>query len=269
MNYIKHLTGFFDKVSPDFDLNPTHISLYMAIFQLWNKNSFKNSIPISRDELMRISKIGSFATYHKCIKELDERYYVKYMPSFNQYKGSTLEVVSLESYKSHPEKMGTRRKARSSFKPLTEQDTEQLLNNSCTSAELLPYINYLNPLNLENGTASKNEDEAAFILLENGVEAPKKLGEKRGVGGSGVIPPDLEAVLPYFAAQGFPDVEAQKFYYHFQSNGWLVGGKSKMKDWRAAARNWMLNASLYQTKNYSPKANHLHTPNSKNYDEPL
>ena len=38
MNYIKHLTGFFEKVGADFDLNPTHISLYMAIFQLWNQN---------------------------------------------------------------------------------------------------------------------------------------------------------------------------------------------------------------------------------------
>jgi len=25
MNYIKHLTGFFEKVSIDFELNPTHI----------------------------------------------------------------------------------------------------------------------------------------------------------------------------------------------------------------------------------------------------
>lgn len=269
MNYIKHLSGFFDKVSTDFDLNPTHISLYMAIFQLWNKNSFKDSIPISRDELMRISKIGSFATYHKCIKELDERYYVKYKPSFNQYKGSTLEVLSLESYQLHPKKNPRPHKGRSAFKPPTEQELEQPLNTPCTSTELLPYINYLNPLNLENGLAPKKDDVAAFILLENGVGTKKMLDEKRGISGSEMIPPDLEVVLPYFAAQGFPDVEAQKFYYHFESNGWLVGGKSKMKDWRAAARHWMLNAALYQPKNYSPKANHLHTPNSKNYDEPL
>ena len=98
MNYIKHLTGFFEKVSADFDLNPTHISLYMAIFQLWNQNRFQNPIGISRDELMRISKIASYATYHKCIKELDERNFVKYMPSYNPFKGSTLEVVNLDFY---------------------------------------------------------------------------------------------------------------------------------------------------------------------------
>ena len=98
MNYIKHLTGFFEKVSTDYDLNPTHISLYMAIFQLWNQNRFQNPISISRDELMRISKISSTATYHKCIKELQERQYVEYNPSFNPFKGSTLNVISLDFY---------------------------------------------------------------------------------------------------------------------------------------------------------------------------
>jgi hypothetical protein len=56
MNYIKHLSGFFEKVVLDYDFNPTHISLYIAIFQAWNQNRFVNPINISRDELMRISK---------------------------------------------------------------------------------------------------------------------------------------------------------------------------------------------------------------------
>ena len=30
-------------------------------------------------------------------------------------------------------------------------------------------------------------------------------------------------------------MEADKFYNYFSSNGWLVGGKTPMKDWRAAA----------------------------------
>lgn len=33
MNYIKHLTGFYEKVALDNTLNPTHISLYIALFQ--------------------------------------------------------------------------------------------------------------------------------------------------------------------------------------------------------------------------------------------
>jgi len=88
MNYIKHLTGFFDKVINDDTLNPTHISLYIALFQFWNSNRFRNPISISRDEVMRISKISSKATYHKCLKNLHALGYIKYEPSYNPYKGS-------------------------------------------------------------------------------------------------------------------------------------------------------------------------------------
>jgi phage replication O-like protein O len=41
--------------------------------------------------------------------------------------------------------------------------------------------------------------------------------------------------------------EAVKFYDHFQSNGWLVGGRAKMKDWKAACRNWMRNKAKFTT----------------------
>jgi hypothetical protein len=68
MNYIKHLTGFFDKVANDKLLNPTHISLYISLFQFWNYNRFKNPISISRDEVMRISKISSKATYTNALR---------------------------------------------------------------------------------------------------------------------------------------------------------------------------------------------------------
>lgn len=94
MNYIKHLTGFYEKVALDNALNPTHISLYIALFQFWNFNRFKNPVNISRDEVMRISKINSKATYHKCIKNLHSLGYIDYQPSYNPYKGS--EVIMLD-----------------------------------------------------------------------------------------------------------------------------------------------------------------------------
>lgn len=58
MNYIKHLTGFYEKVAFDNTLNPTHINLYLALFQFWNFNRVKNPVHISKDEVMRISKIN-------------------------------------------------------------------------------------------------------------------------------------------------------------------------------------------------------------------
>jgi len=278
MNYIKHLTGFFEKVSTDFDLNPTHISLYMAIFQLWNQNRFQNPICISRDELMRVSKIASYATYHKCIKELDERNFVKYMPSYNPFKGSTLEVVNLDFYTKPIQKKEIKKlKTQQKIKQVNEQaivqvdelDIEQVLNKHCTSTELLPYINNTNSINIVNGRAQKNQQINCDFLLENEPQPKKKLREKKGTQPVEKIPPIFEEVILFFKEKNNSEIEAQKFFNHFQSNGWLVGGKSKMKDWKAAARNWMLNANKFQPKTNAPQPNHLHTLNSKNYAEPL
>ncbi|HVT86691.1 MAG TPA: hypothetical protein VHD35_15915 [Chitinophagaceae bacterium] len=102
MNYIKHLTGFFDLVVKDERLNPTHISLYVALFQYWNVNRFKNPISISRSETMKVSKISAKGTYHKCMKELHEYGYIKYDPSYNPFRGSLVHLVNFENGKARP-----------------------------------------------------------------------------------------------------------------------------------------------------------------------
>jgi hypothetical protein len=275
MNYIKHLTGFFEKVSIDFELNPTHISLYMAVFQLWNQNRFQNPIGISRDELMRISKISSTATFHKCIKELSTKGYVIYSPSYNPFKGSTLEVINLDYYTKPVQKKEVRKlkslsKNEQVIEQVTKQDNEQALNKYQTSSKHVPYINNTNNLNIVNEHNQKNLEIETLLDAEK--NAKKKLREKKG---TEQIPPDWELVMAFFKDKQIPLVEAEKFYNHFQSNGWLVGGKSKMKDWKAAARNWIINAEKFTNKTRHPelveglKPNHLHTPNFKNYAEPL
>ena len=267
MNYIKHLTGFFEKVSIDFELNPTHISLYMAIFQLWNQNRFQNPIGISRDELMRISKIASTATFHKCMKELSIKGYVIYSPSYNPFKGSTLEVINLDYYTKPIQKKEVKRlKSLSKNEQVNEQVIEQALNKHQTSSKHVPYINNTNNINIVNGQIQKNEDDLNFQLDE---KLKKKLPEKKGTDEANTIPPEWLNVLEFFKEKKATEIEAEKFYNHFQSNGWLVGGKSKMKDWKAAARNWLLNANKFLPKANTPQANHLHTQTHKNYGEPL
>lgn len=106
MNYIKHLTGFYEKVAQDNTLKPTHISLYLALFQFWNFNRFRNPINISRDELMRISKINSKATYHKCLKNLNSLGYIDYLPSYDPFRGSRVIMIDLaERLKPAPRQM--------------------------------------------------------------------------------------------------------------------------------------------------------------------
>lgn len=49
--------------------------------------------------------------------------------------------------------------------------------------------------------------------------------------------PTLEEATAYFAERGFPAIEAQRFCDFYASKGWKVG-KTPMKDWQAAVRNW-------------------------------
>lgn len=90
----KHLTGLFDRLIEDQTIHPTHISLYFSLFQCWNINRFKNPISITREEMMVISKIGSRATYHKCMRELNDKGYIKYQPTFNPFKGSSVQLLN-------------------------------------------------------------------------------------------------------------------------------------------------------------------------------
>lgn len=55
------------------------------------------------------------------------------------------------------------------------------------------------------------------------------------------VPKHLNDVLVYAKEIGLSELEAQKFYDFFTSNGWKVGGRAAMRDWKAALRNWSRN----------------------------
>jgi len=50
------------------------------------------------------------------------------------------------------------------------------------------------------------------------------------------IPPNFTEILEY-CSQNNVEVDANKFINFYESKGWMVG-KNKMKDWKAAIRNW-------------------------------
>ena len=314
MNYIKHLTGFFEKVALDRTLNPTHISLYIALFQFWNCNRFKNPISISRDEVMRISKISSKATYHKCLKNLHSLGYINYQPSYNPFRGSHVILFNFsEDLKPLPK---SERKSKN--EPLNELVSEQALNKSCTSSEtgteqaVVPSINYINNTNLLNKKNISNLEKQAKnfeeinnssdkIVIPSEVEGTQKekssakkemfstfadTDEKQTVKSrqkdeschtelvevshNQKLNPVLEEVKTYFLENNFPEQEAQKFYNYFSSVGWLVGGKTPMINWQAAAQNWIINAPKFISNAEQPnRAKQLNTTTDKDYSEPL
>lgn len=66
----------------------THVSLFTALFVCWQHGGFISPFAVSRRKLMAYSRIASIATYHKCIRELDEFGYIRYQPSYHPKMGS-------------------------------------------------------------------------------------------------------------------------------------------------------------------------------------
>ena len=182
VNYIKHLNAVFLQFSKDSRLNPTHISLYVALFQLWNNYHFPTEFYINREEAMRFSKIGSKTTYHRCIKELHHWKYLLYEPSHNPFKGSRIKMFNF----------GT-------------SDGQAL---------------YPNPTNI--GTSNGQ----AVVSINKHIQTGKNKANDTKLD----QPKNENEVIDFFEKENWPELEAKKFYNHYQGIGWKVGGKTKIVD---------------------------------------
>jgi hypothetical protein len=258
MNYIKQLSAFFDKASDDISLNPSHISLYMALFQFWNINHFENPISISRAQTMKLSKIGSFHTYHKCLNDLHLLGYIVYLPSHNPLKGSLVNMCIFDTSTAQIEGVTCAKSVQVLHKFSGKIDTS-------TAQVLHPSINNINVLNNKKYREDQTQIENQNLNPEN-EKTDKHKKSKRDF-----IPPSLDESVEFFTSENHSKIEAQKFFNHFESNGWKVGGKSPMKNWNAAARNWMINSQRFIAPEGFPKPQQKPkpNPNNKNYSEPL
>ena len=73
-----------------------------------------------------------------------------------------------------------------------------------------------------------NDNVNDNVLKENTLKGVK---EKR------FAPPTPENVSGYCREMGYTNVDAERFVDFYASKDWMVG-KNKMKDWKAAVRNW-------------------------------
>ncbi|MFX8976522.1 hypothetical protein ABTN19_19185, partial [Acinetobacter baumannii] len=74
------------------------ISIFMALFEEWNKNHFISPVHISRSKIMRTAKIHSPTTYHQCIQDLQQLGYIAYFPSYHPRLGSAVYLLDFHTY---------------------------------------------------------------------------------------------------------------------------------------------------------------------------
>jgi hypothetical protein len=59
----------------------------------WRENGYQKQLKVSRKQLMTGAHFGSITTYHKCINQLQEFNYVIYLPTYDSYQGSVIELI--------------------------------------------------------------------------------------------------------------------------------------------------------------------------------
>jgi len=239
MNYIKLLNAAFEKFYFDDRLNPTHISLYMALFQEWNSSRFADEFYVNRRDLMRAAKIGSKSTYHRCVTDLDTWFYLAYFPSNNPYKGSKIKMSIIRS----SDELAT-----GQYNPVLEQLAEQY------NPRGVPLEEHYHPINGQALVSNTNNTKQ-----ENYIKQPK----------------GRQAVIDFFEKNGFDDEEGKKFFEHYEARNWQTSDGQTIRDWRALATNWMDRTELFDEKKESNKKqasqikDNLRTTKNKNYGQPL
>jgi hypothetical protein len=89
----KELKKSYLSLSKDKRVNVSHIGIYIALLYLWLRNKGINPTYITRRKVMQLAHIRSIATYHKCIRQLQEFGYVHYIPSYNRFSGSQVYII--------------------------------------------------------------------------------------------------------------------------------------------------------------------------------
>ena len=82
---------------------------------------------------------------------------------------------------------------------------------------------------------NKNKEKKLSNESKESADKPRTVASKRPA----FVAPSLETLQSYFPTIGGTTQDAEAFFDHFEANGWKVSGKTPMKNWQAAARNWV------------------------------
>lgn len=250
MNYIKLLNAAFEKFYYDDRLNPTHISLYMALFQEWNSSRFADQFYVNRRDLMLASKIGSKSTYHRCVTELDTWGYLSYFPSNNPFKGSKIKM-SIIGTSDEPD-MGR-------YNPTLEQLAEQY------HPIREPVLGQHHPINGQVVDSHCPIGGQALVSTINNTKQVNNIKQPKG----------WQAVIDFFIEKGFNADEGKKFFEHYETRNWQTSDGKEIRDWRSLALNWMDRSELFDEENKPNKKqasqikDNLRTTKNKDYGQPL
>jgi hypothetical protein len=80
----------------DDDLTCIDISIYNALFLIWNSHGFETDLSIHRNDVMKLAKVGNATTYTSSLKKLHSKNYIEYKPSYNPLIGSKVTMYRFD-----------------------------------------------------------------------------------------------------------------------------------------------------------------------------
>lgn len=261
MNYIKHLNAFFGFIKNDNRLTASHVSLYLALFQYWNFNRFNNPFPIYRSDIMKLCKIGSKNTYHKCIKELHQYKYIFYHPAAHKYQPVKISMLRLDKQvPNNPDQLdlfppleGVVRSTGGGSSPKTgthastDIGSTHVPNLTDTSPN-----NETNPVSkmghlIKQSNNKQERETPTYNIFNKNKKIQDAVNNMSRV--PKLIPVTLSEVEAYFQQNNYPPDEAKKFFSHYKAIGWKIQGKTPIEDWKALVEKWMENTKKWEAAN--------------------
>jgi hypothetical protein len=86
------LRQFFNAIGDDPRIGLSHISLYCVLYHRAAIQKDGMIAEVIKSEIMKDAKISGLATFHKCIRDLHEYGYIRYLPSYNRLKKSKVFI---------------------------------------------------------------------------------------------------------------------------------------------------------------------------------
>lgn len=253
-NYIRHLNSFFTHVKIDDRLKAAHVSLYLALFHVWNCNHFPDQFQVNRWYVMQLCKIGSRSTYLNALKFLHACGYITYYPGRRAFQRARASITTLTE-ESYCALVKAKQKGSTSGpeKDLTGNGETGPQDRSQNGAYAGSYnASYKGP---NPGTINKqinNETGSKQIHAQK----PSFFNEEKI--------PTIEKATLWFSQRGQTPQEARRFFYHYEAINWRLGG-NPITNWEAAAIKWCENAKKFN----HDKPGKLHTDNNKDYSKPF
>lgn len=185
-------------------VKPSVSALYFYILDLANRLGWREYFSVTAKECMEAIGVSSYKTYKSSFDVLCENNLIKIVKaSKNQYQANIISLVE----------------------PAENQVGEEM-ENTCNGSALVNFTK-ASPKQVQSKSHIHNT-----INTHNNINTIRDSKDKP----NRFVKPSVEDIKSFCSEIG-ASVDAEKFFYYYESSGWKVG-KNPMKDWKAAVRGW-------------------------------